>query len=317
MDTDTKTATALLSALALAREHGGAAAALQASGVDLDEAGRVRLISEDLEGLLARQPEGDLVGEALALGFLAGRVANRPRARRPRDPTSFVMDRDLLVKGAEGESILRLPWFEEGLFVGRQLPDIFEMPARIRTTCIENYGAAFDGKRGQFAFTSYGHSYSVEAIPVLGEDGAVDAVLGIATPGTPVRLDAGAYERTAERLERSAAAANERAEHHRLAGRSVEETRERRAAIKACRAAERMLVNVSRLRAYDGPPLLTSREREVLQLVSLGLTSAEAAEQLGISPATVRTHLENIYSKLGVSDKAAAVAWGLRHGLIQ
>jgi hypothetical protein len=71
------------------------------------------------------------------------------------DPSSFVMDGDLLVRRAEGQSILRLPWFEDGLFVGRQLPDISEMPVGVRSLCIEHYLAAMTGERRQFGFTSY------------------------------------------------------------------------------------------------------------------------------------------------------------------
>jgi DNA-binding NarL/FixJ family response regulator len=54
----------------------------------------------------------------------------------------------------------------------------------------------------------------------------------------------------------------------------------------------------------------------VLQLASHGLTAYEIAEQLVLSAGTVKTHLRNIYRKLGVADKAAAVAAALRHGLI-
>jgi two-component system nitrate/nitrite response regulator NarL len=62
--------------------------------------------------------------------------------------------------------------------------------------------------------------------------------------------------------------------------------------------------------------LVTSRQAEVLGFASHGLTSAEIAEQLGVSVTTVKTHFDNIYIRLGVSDKAAAVAAALRHGLI-
>lgn len=62
---------------------------------------------------------------------------------------------------------------------------------------------------------------------------------------------------------------------------------------------------------------VTSRELEVLQLASEGRSREWIAEQLVVSPATVKTHLEHIYSKLGVPDRAAAVAEALRHGLIQ
>jgi DNA-binding NarL/FixJ family response regulator len=65
------------------------------------------------------------------------------------------------------------------------------------------------------------------------------------------------------------------------------------------------------------PPAITPRETDVLSLASHGLTHGEIADLLGVSPGTVRTHLQNIYPKLGVCDKAAAVAAALRHGLIE
>jgi DNA-binding CsgD family transcriptional regulator len=317
MDFNANTATALLAALRLARRHGGAEAALRATGIDLAEAERADGLQGEFGNLL-----GDS-GEALALGFLAGRAAHNPRTRPAGDPTSFVMDRDLVVQGAEGESIMRLPWFEDDLFVGRQLPDISEMPVPVRSLCIEHYSAALAGDPGQFAFTSYGHAYSVDAMPVHGDDGAIEAVLAVATPTRAYASAATAYERTAERLDHGATVAEQRAELHRLAGRGEEEAAERLTAQKARRAAGRARANAQRLRASDtgsapsDAPSVTPRETEVLLLASHGLTYAEMAEQLAVSPTTVKTHLENIYPKLGVSDKAAAVAAALRHGLIE
>ena len=57
-----------------------------------------------------------------------------------------------------------------------------------------------------------------------------------------------------------------------------------------------------------GPAALSAREREVLVLVRDGLRNAEIAEALWVSPATVRKHLENIYEKLDVHTRTAAVA---------
>jgi PAS domain S-box-containing protein len=62
---------------------------------------------------------------------------------------------------------------------------------------------------------------------------------------------------------------------------------------------------------------LTPREIEVLQLAALGCTGRQIAERLIVSPATVKSHFENMYARLGVSDRAAAVAYGLRQGLIE
>ncbi len=63
-------------------------------------------------------------------------------------------------------------------------------------------------------------------------------------------------------------------------------------------------------------PALTPREQEVLQLLALGLTQAEIAEQLSISPKTVGTHIERILSKLGVRSRAQAVAAAYRGHLV-
>lgn len=52
---------------------------------------------------------------------------------------------------------------------------------------------------------------------------------------------------------------------------------------------------------------LTERELEVLQLVAQGLTNREIARELFIAPATVRTHLEHVFEKLGVRSRTAAV----------
>jgi DNA-binding NarL/FixJ family response regulator len=74
---------------------------------------------------------------------------------------------------------------------------------------------------------------------------------------------------------------------------------------------------LSRRRGELGPPRLSAREIEVLQLAAQGNTGPRIAEGLHISVATVRTHFENIYDKLGVSDRGAAVAAALRAGLIE
>jgi DNA-binding CsgD family transcriptional regulator len=62
---------------------------------------------------------------------------------------------------------------------------------------------------------------------------------------------------------------------------------------------------------------LTPRELEVLQLAAEGLSGPSAAERLVLSPETVKTHFRNIYTKLGVSGRGAAVARGIRLGLIE
>jgi DNA-binding NarL/FixJ family response regulator len=72
---------------------------------------------------------------------------------------------------------------------------------------------------------------------------------------------------------------------------------------------------MSRFRA-PGPGPLSQRELEVLELVAAGTTNREAAARLFLSEATVKTHLMNIYAKLGVSDRAAAVGEAFNRGLL-
>jgi DNA-binding NarL/FixJ family response regulator len=61
---------------------------------------------------------------------------------------------------------------------------------------------------------------------------------------------------------------------------------------------------------------LSQRELDVLKLVARGTTNREAASRLYISEATVKTHLLHIYAKLGVNDRAAAVAEAFERGLL-
>jgi DNA-binding CsgD family transcriptional regulator len=63
-------------------------------------------------------------------------------------------------------------------------------------------------------------------------------------------------------------------------------------------------------------PVLTPREVQVLQLAARALTAAAIAQEMQISPATVKRHFEDAYARLGVSDRAAAVAQAMRQGLI-
>ena len=61
---------------------------------------------------------------------------------------------------------------------------------------------------------------------------------------------------------------------------------------------------------------LSERETEILQLIAKGLSNTEAAKLLGLSKATIRTHLEHIYEKLEVTNRVEAVTEGIRKGLI-
>ncbi|TYB62172.1 response regulator transcription factor [Nonomuraea sp. PA05] len=65
-----------------------------------------------------------------------------------------------------------------------------------------------------------------------------------------------------------------------------------------------------------GAGTLTDREKEVLQLVANGNSNREAATALFIGEASIKTHLQHIYDKLGVRDRASAVAEGYRRRLL-
>jgi two-component system nitrate/nitrite response regulator NarL len=77
------------------------------------------------------------------------------------------------------------------------------------------------------------------------------------------------------------------------------------------------LVHQIQMRAVEDRPVLSPREREVLVLIADGLSAPDVAKQLYVSPATVKTHLQSLYEKLQVSDRAAAVARAMRLGLLE
>jgi two-component system, NarL family, nitrate/nitrite response regulator NarL len=72
-----------------------------------------------------------------------------------------------------------------------------------------------------------------------------------------------------------------------------------------------------RLRAPHDRPVMSDRERETLMLIAEGLSAPQIGRTLHLSTATVKTHLQHIYGKLGVSERAAAVAEAMRRGLLE
>ncbi len=72
-----------------------------------------------------------------------------------------------------------------------------------------------------------------------------------------------------------------------------------------------------RRRAEPSAPALSPREREVLRLIADGMSIPAIASQLFLAPSTVKTHVQRLYEKLGVGDRAAAVAEAMRRGLLE
>ncbi len=74
------------------------------------------------------------------------------------------------------------------------------------------------------------------------------------------------------------------------------------------------------VQASNDPPRpgsdLTSREREVLELMTRGMNNTQIAAKLVVSPSTIKSHVSNILSKLGVASRSEAVAIAMRQGLV-
>jgi DNA-binding CsgD family transcriptional regulator len=68
--------------------------------------------------------------------------------------------------------------------------------------------------------------------------------------------------------------------------------------------------------AHRYPAGLTSREVDVLRLLPRGLSNAEIAEALFVSPRTIQSHLSNLYGKLAVGGRAEAIAYAVAHGIV-
>lgn len=78
----------------------------------------------------------------------------------------------------------------------------------------------------------------------------------------------------------------------------------------------RLLTDRSERRGREATTVLSAREREVLKLTAEGMSAPEIAEQLFVGVTTVKTHLQHIYEKFNVSDRAAAVTVAHRRGLL-
>ncbi len=96
---------------------------------------------------------------------------------------------------------------------------------------------------------------------------------------------------------------------------------ERLGAQRYARRARRLLYKLgtrprSAPRPHASAPPLSPREREIVQLVAQDLTNAAIAERLIISPRTVTTHLDRIYTRLGINSRTALVRYAIEAGLL-
>src|SRR3954451_1589128 len=78
-----------------------------------------------------------------------------------------------------------------------------------------------------------------------------------------------------------------------------------------------MLAGAIRERDVQDRPPLTPREHAVLALAAEGCSTREIAARLNVASATVKTHLQSVYTKLDVSDRTSAVAAAMRRGLLE
>lgn len=89
--------------------------------------------------------------------------------------------------------------------------------------------------------------------------------------------------------------------------------------LHAVRALQQATAISARLSVRRGqrlyPDGLSLREVEVLELIAQGLTDAQVAERLFISPRTVGVHLSSLYNKLGVNSRVDATRFAIEHGL--
>jgi predicted ATPase/DNA-binding CsgD family transcriptional regulator len=226
--------------------------------------------------------------------------------------------------------------FEEGLALGRGIGDrlsvcyaLFNLAQLALAT--SDYDAAFRrlaegiapseelGDLGNVAYILEGlgvvagsRGAALRAARLLGASEGLISAIGL-RGHTSYRPDRALYERVeAEARARLDEAAFEAAKEE---GRAMSPGQAVEYALEEPATPDGDVPMITSSSASKHPAGLTSRELEVLGLVAEGLTSAQIATELFLSPRTVETHLTSIYHKLGVSSRAAATRFALEHDL--
>jgi len=184
---------------------------------------------------------------------------------------------ELVGTAADGEEAIAL--------AGEHDPDVVLMDLRM-PRC--------DGIEAIRRLTALGERPRTIALTTYADDASVLGALRAGARGYLTK-DAGAEQIQAavEAVARGEAAIDPAVQHHVLAALTVPEPEE----------------------AAELPDGLTPREAEVLTLIASGLTNTEIAERLVVSAATVKSHVNHIFAKAGVRDRAQAVVYAYGHGL--
>jgi DNA-binding NarL/FixJ family response regulator len=184
---------------------------------------------------------------------------------------------ELVATAADGEEALTL--------VGRHDPDVVLMDLRM---------PRMDGIEAIRRLTARGDRPRAIALTTYADDASVLGALRAGARGYLTK-DAGADQIRAavEAVARGEAALDPAVQHHVVAA----------------------LTDPAEHAGPELPDGLTPREAEVLALIAEGLTNAEIADRLVVSAATIKTHVNHIFAKANVRDRAQAVVYAYAHGL--
>lgn len=107
-----------------------------------------------------------------------------------------------------------------------------------------------------------------------------------------------------------------------LIGRAIifcDVTAERTVQVQLSEDATRRLLDLTENwnESAEAREALTAQERRILRLVGSGLSNQQIAKRIHVAPSTVRSHLKNLYGKLGLSNRSEAISYAIRHGMTE